>query len=78
MRDVFACIVVPSCFPLDQAPGKMGFQVMFPRACCRYASQLKMLAPNHPMALRAAAGEEMFARAVEVLGDFDLAAGPHV
>jgi hypothetical protein len=29
----------------------------------RYASQLKMLAPNHPMALRAAAGEEMFARA---------------
>lgn len=33
------------------------------KATSRYASQLKMLAPSHPMAVRAAAGEEMFDRA---------------
>jgi coatomer protein complex subunit epsilon len=33
----------------------------------RYASQLKVVAPQHPMALRAAAGEEMFDRAAAAM-----------
>jgi coatomer protein complex subunit epsilon len=34
------------------------------KATSRYASQLKVVAPQHPMVLRAAAGEEAFDRAV--------------
>lgn len=33
------------------------------KATSRYASQLKVVAPKHPMVLRAAAGEEAFDRA---------------
>eukprot|EP00882_Tetradesmus_deserticola_P033681 GHRQ01038494.1.p3 GENE.GHRQ01038494.1~~GHRQ01038494.1.p3 ORF type:complete len:132 (+),score=67.97 GHRQ01038494.1:919-1314(+) len=33
----------------------------------RYASQLKVVAPQHPVALRAAAGEELFDRAAAAM-----------
>jgi coatomer protein complex subunit epsilon len=33
------------------------------KSTSRYASQLKVVAPQHPMVLRAAAGEEAFDRA---------------
>jgi coatomer protein complex subunit epsilon len=33
----------------------------------RYASQLKVVAPQHPMALRAAAGEELFDKAAAAM-----------
>jgi coatomer protein complex subunit epsilon len=33
----------------------------------RYASQLKVVAPQHPMALRAEAGEELFDRAAAAM-----------
>jgi hypothetical protein len=34
------------------------------KSTSRYASQLRVVSPQHPMVLRAAAGEEAFDRAV--------------
>lgn len=37
------------------------------KSTARYASQLKVVAPNHPMTLRAAAAEDMFAHAAAAM-----------
>lgn len=66
MRFLLLALLLQTCLVLVAPATQVGLQLG--KSTSRYASQLKVVAPQHPLVLRAAAGEEAFDRAAAAAG----------